>query len=247
MSISAVVLTKNEEKNIQKCLESLRFCDEVIVVDDFSKDTTEKIALKIGAKVYKRKLDNDFSKQRNFGLSKAKGKWVLFVDADEWVSEKLAIEILKSVNDSAHKGFYLRRRDFFMGKEIKFGEQGKVKLLRLAQKNFGKWERCVHEVWKIEGSVGELKNPLLHNPHQNFKEFIDDINWMSALHAKANLSEGKKSNLAKIIFYPLGKFLYNFFLRQGFLDGSCGFLLAIFMSFHSFLAWSKLWFLQKTK
>ena len=256
MNLSAVILTRNEEKNIKDCIKSLAFCDEVIVVDDNSQDNTVEIVEVLGAKVYKRALSNDFSAQRNFGLRKATGMWVLFIDADERVTPALRSEIIQLINDPtlSYSGFTFRRHDFIWGKELKHGDMAygllkkflwNVKLLRLAKKSSGKWKRKVHETWDVSGPTRELNSPLLHYPHQTISEFIKDINNFSTLHAKANMEEGKRSSLAKIIIWPTGKFVYNFFLRLGFLDGLHGFIVAMVMSFNSFLAWSKLWLVQR--
>lgn len=245
--ISAVVLTKNEEKNIRECLESLKWCDEVVVIDDCSEDKTVEIAESFGAKIYKRELNNNFGAQRNFGLGKAKEDWVLFVDADERVSDSLREEVTKLLNYKVTKysGFYLKRRDFMWGKELKYGETGDVRLLRLAKRNVcpptGGWRRAVHEVWDVKGPLSTLKNPLRHYPHQTLREFIADIDWMSTLHAEENKKDGKRSNLFKIIFFPKLKFFNSWVLKLGFLDGVQGLLVAFLMSFHSYLAWSKLW------
>ena len=259
--ISAVVLTKNEEKNIAKCLATLRFCNEVIVVDEYSTDKTVEIARRYGARVFQRHLKEDFAAQRNFGLNKAKGParnashsdaggdWVLFVDSDERVTEALASEIknetVKSKNEV--EGFYIKRRDFVWGRELKHGEPGSVKLLRLAKKNAGLWKRAVHEVWDVQGKTQTLENPLTHFPHQTLREFMQDVDRYSNLHAKALQEEGVKSNLAKIIIWPVGKFKYNLIFKLGILDGTQGFVVAAMMSLHSFLAWSKLWLLQNKK
>jgi len=248
MTLSVVILTKNEEGNIKDCLESVKFADEVLVINDNSTDKTTRVARKLGAKVYKRALNNDFSAQRNFGLAKAKGKWALFLDADERVSKDLAREIVQVINDPtlSYVGLYLKRQDFLWGKRLSHGEIGAVKLLRLARRASGKWRRRVHEVWDVAGKTYTLKNPLLHYPHPSLNEFLADINRMSSLHAQANHEEGKGSSLAKIIIWPSGKFMYNFVIKVGFLDGLPGLVVSLVMSFSSFLAWGKLWLLQKT-
>ena len=247
MKLSAVILTKNEENNIRNCLESLNFCDEILVIDDNSTDKTAEIARKLGVKVFSHPLNNDFAQQRNYGLKKATNDWVLFIDADEEVPEALASEInnLKFTINNGYLGFYIRRKDFWQGKEINYGETGSIKLLRLAKKDAGEWVRPVHEIWNIKTRFGTLQNPILHYPHPSLKEFITEINQYSTLHAKANYKEGKKSSLLKIIFWPKGKFIYNWIFRLGFLDGTAGFMIALMMSFHSFLAWGKLWILQR--
>lgn len=248
--ISAVVLTKNEEKNIKDCLESLKWCGEIVVIDDYSEDKTAKIAKSLGAAVYKRKLDDNFADQRNFGLKRAKGEWVIFVDADERVTSSLREEVIKllSYKVTKYSGFCLKRRDFMWGRELKHGETGNVKLLRLAKRDAGQWRRAVHETWEVkDNKIGELKNPLLHYSHQTLREFVADVDWMSTLHAQENKKEGKRSNLPKIILFPKLKFFDNWILKLGFLDGTAGFVVAMTMSLHSFLAWSKLWLAQKVK
>lgn len=241
--ISAVVLTKNEEKNVKEFLKRLKWCGEIIVVDDYSEDKTVELAKKHGARVYKSRLNDSFAQQRNFGLEKARGEWVLFIDADERVSEELAAEIKQKTGDRRQKakGFYVKRRDIMWGRQLKHGETGNTELLRLARKGAGKWRRRVHEVWEVSGPVETLKNPLYHYPHQTLREFIADVDWMSTLHARALKEEGKTSNVFKILFYPPAKFFHGFFLKIGFMDGTAGFVSTAVMSFHSFLGWAKLW------
>jgi len=202
MMLSVVILTKNEEDNIKDCLERVKFADETIVIDDNSDDKTTQIAKKLGAKVYKRDLADDFAKQRNFGLKKAEGKWVLFVDADERVPPQLAREIIQLVNDplGQYSGFYLKRTDYIWGKKLTHGEVGSLSLLRLARRLGGKWRRPVHEVWEVIGRKRSLKNPILHFPHPNLTEFITSVNWHSSLHARANLEEGKKPTFVKRLY-----------------------------------------------
>lgn len=247
MNLSAVILTRNEECNLKECIKCLDFCDEIIIIDDNSFDETTNLAKKLGAKVHKRKLGDNFAAQRNFGLSKARGKWVLFLDADERIAEDLRNEIVQITNDPlvGYLGLYFKREDYLWGKKLKHGETANVKLLRLARRKAGKWRRRVHETWEIEGQTRDFKNPLSHHPHPTLSDFIDSVNAMSDLHAKANLEEGKKSSLIKIIIWPLGKFVLNYIFKMGFLDGIQGFMVALVMSFHSYLSWSKLWFLQR--
>lgn len=247
MKLSAIILTKNEEKNIKDSLVSLRFCDEIIVIDDYSSDKTTEIAKSLGAKIYKRELNADFSKQRNFGLAKASGDWVLFLDPDERISKDLSEEILDKSKNKNINGYFFKRYDYLWGKNIKHGEIGTLRILRLAERSAGRWVRSVHEFWQINGKISTLKNPILHYPHQSLSEFISRINFFSDLHAKANFKERKRSNLVRIIFWPIAKFIYGFFFKFGFMDGEVGFVVAIVMSMHSFLAWSKLWVYQNQK
>lgn len=248
--ISAIILTKNEERNIEKCLKSIYWCDEIIIVDDNSTDKTIEIAKKYNATVYSRSLDNNFSAQRNFGLSKANNDWILFVDSDEIVSDALAYEIsnaigIKSQNPKNFNGFYIKRTDFIWGKKLEYGETGGINLLRLARKNAGLWEGTAHERWIINTSTGKLINPLLHFPHKTLSEFLREINFYTDLKAKELLNKNIKVSFWSIIAYPSGKFFVNYFLRRGFMDGMPGLVFAITMSFHSFLVRGKLWTRQQ--
>ncbi|MBI3619708.1 glycosyltransferase family 2 protein [Candidatus Roizmanbacteria bacterium] len=148
--LTAVVLSKNEAKNLAGCLKSIDFCGEVIVVDDFSEDNTVEVAKKHNATVVQRRLAADFAAQRNYGMAKASGDWLLFIDADERVSPDLKKEILRvtAAPSSPANGYFLRRRDYWLGRELKYGETGSARSLgftRLIKKGKGKWAGRVHE------------------------------------------------------------------------------------------------------
>lgn len=195
------------------------------------------------------KKDNitDFAAVRNEELSKAKTEWILFVDADESITPDLKEEILKAISNQEYDAYYLKRLDTFMGRELRHGETGNAKFIRLAKRSFGKWERPVHEVWQGKGKVGTLTNPILHKPHTSISSFLDKINLYSKLEAKYRFENGIKSSLFKIAIYPLAKFKYNYIFRLGFLDGMPGTIMAIMMSFHSYLTWTKLYLLWHKK
>lgn len=246
--ISAVILTKDEEKNILDCLDSIAWCDQIIIINDNSKDKTLEIVKNFkhpNLQIFTHSLENDFSIQRNYGLEKAKGEWALFIDADERVSEKLKKEIIDLIADDDRSeqlnGYYLKRKDYMWGRELKHGETGNIKLLRLGKKNAGIWEGKVHEEWKVKGNVDELSNPLIHYPHQSVSEFLKDINFYTDLRAQELYSRGERANFLSILIYPKVKFIQNYFLKLGILDGMEGLIFAITMSFHSFLVRGKLW------
>ncbi len=239
--ISAVIISKNEEHNIANCIKSLKFCDEIIVVDDYSSDETVKIAKKLGARVYRHYLNNNFSRQRNFALGKAKFEWILFLDSDEIISNELAEEISLGVNNNIINGYNLRRIDNMYGRLIKHGEPARVKLLRLARKGSGVWVRRVHEYWDVQGKTITLKNPIIHFPHQTLREYLNEVSVYSKVHSEENIKENKKNSIFHVVVYPFFKFIDGYLVKQGFLDGSLGFIIAVFMSFHSYLSWSNIW------
>jgi glycosyltransferase involved in cell wall biosynthesis len=189
----------------------------------------------------------DFAAARNEELAKAKTGWVLFVDSDEKITPELKDEVLKAIESSDYDAYYIPRLDTFMGRELRHGETGNAKFIRLARKDYGKWERPVHEMWVGSGKVGTLTSPLLHESHKTISSFLDKINLYSTIDAEYRYKQGIKSSLWKIWLYPFAKFKYNYFFRLGLLDGTPGAIMAIMMSFHSYLTWTKLYLLWQKK
>lgn len=255
--ISTVVLTHNSEKTLGNTLGSLSFSDEIIVVDDDSTDKTLQIARTYKAVVFKRSLNDDFAAQRNYGLEKAKGPastsrqrggdWVLFIDADEVVPPELAreIETVTLASKNRISGYFISRQDYFGGRGLKHGETSHVLLLRLAKKHAGVWIEPVHEIWQVRGETGILKNTIHHLPHSDVAQFLSKINRYSSIRAKFLYAQGKRSSLWEITLYPTAKFFVNYVVKLGFLDGMQGLIMAIMMSFHSFLVRAKLWTLER--
>ena len=246
VNASVVILTKNEDKNIGKCLDYLRNFKEIIVMDDFSSDNTVKIAKEHGAIVYSNKLTS-FSKQRNFGMSKSSFDWVLFIDADEYIDDKFEAEINKVTIENIYDGFYVRRIDTFLGKKMNFGDLKDVWILRLAKKDKGIWIGAVHEVWKVDGNISRLTNNIIHIPHRTISEFISKLNYYSEIRAKELYEKHIKVTYIQIVFYPLFKFIYLYFIKFGFLDGLHGFVHAILMSFYSYATRSRLYLLNNSE
>ncbi len=252
MSISALLVVKNEENHLKRCLVSLKWIDEIIVIDDFSEDNTVKIALSRGARVFRRKLNRDFASQRNFALQKCRGDWALFVDADEVIPSPLAKEIVRRTEKNNNTGFLIPRREYFMGRAMKCVDKpiydwslGPIKLLRLAKKEAGKWVGRVHEEWQVKGKIGELKNAIIHNSFPDVDTALKKINLYSSIQAKDLHDRKAAVSILQIVFYPIGKFIKNFFWGQGFRDGIYGFIYCSLMSWHSFLTRSKLWILNR--
>lgn len=253
IKISAIILTRNEEKNIEGCINSLLWCDEIIIIDDYSEDETVKRIRNKKIIVFERKLNGNFSEQRNFGLEKAKSGWVLFVDADERISDALSSEIKSKLHPypigtkSEIQGYYIKRKDYFLGQFLHHGETGNIRLLRLAKKDSGTWSGSVHETWNIRGGTETFCNPIIHYPHHSISSFLTRINYYTDILAHTWQREGRRIHFWSIVLYPKGKFIQNYIFRLGFLDGVPGLIMAIMMSFHSFAARGKLWLLQNEK
>lgn len=241
--ITAVVLAHNDEKIIEDAIQSVSWCDEILVLDDYSSDKTVEVVKKVRCRVIERHLNDDFAAHRNFALAQAKGEWVLFIDSDERISADLQKEISEVIKQNKHVGYYVRRIDYLFGRAMLHGETGNMRLLRLAKKDVGLWTRPVHEVWNVDGSVGFLSAPLLHYPHPNVAQFLDKVSRYSTLNAAYLYSQRVKPSLWKIIVYPKAKFFVNYVWSLGFLDGTAGAIVALMMSFHSFLTRAKLYLL----
>lgn len=243
--ISAIVLSHNSQASIKHCLAGLNFCSEIIVIDDHSSDKTVVMAQKAGAKVRSRQLNGDFAAQRNFGLTKAAGDWVLFIDSDEIIDRDLRFEIVKKIGNCSDniQGFYLKRKDRFLGKWLSHGETGQIKLLRLGKKNAGKWQGKVHETWLIRGKKASLKAPLLHQRQLTVAQFMTRLQNYAQVRAKELYGGGVKENWLMMWIKPISKFIENYVLRLGFLDGAPGLAMAYLMSWHSLLVrlWLKLY------
>jgi len=188
--------------------------------------------MEIATIIIKREHIDDFAKERNRALSAVeRGKWVLFLDSDETLSSELKVEIENLNSNNQINGYYIPRKGIV-----------EERLLRLAKKGAGDWERCVHEVWKIKGKVGYLENPIIHNEDVRISEIVKKADFYSTLHAKANKLEKKKSNLFKIIFLPFFKFFQTLFIKKAYKRGTKGFVFSLFQGFQSFLSWTKLYF-----
>jgi glycosyltransferase involved in cell wall biosynthesis len=189
---------------------------------------------------------NDFAAARNQKLADVKTPWVLYLDSDEMIPPELEQEINKALTGE-YDGYLIPRRDIFLGQELRYGETGHTKLIRLARRGTGNWIRPVHEVWQVKGKIGELRHAIIHTPHQSIASFLRKIDRYSTLDAEYRYSEGVRSSIVRIMLYPAGKFLRNYIVLQGFRDGAPGLIMGLMMSFHSYLTWAKLYLLWRKK
>jgi glycosyltransferase involved in cell wall biosynthesis len=251
MSITAVILAKNEELNIEHAIRSVTFCDEILVIDDESSDRTGEIASSFNTTVITRPLKGDFAAARALGESRAASDWILHLDADEIVPPELAPEIQKvATRRSDIAAYYIKRHDFFWGREMRWGETRTARtqgFLRLMQKGSGHWEGAVHETFVTTGQTDTLQGHINHVPHPTVASFLRSINLYSDLRAKQLFTKGKRFNGVELIALPSLKFFYTYILKFGFLDGAPGFIYSFAMSFHSFLVRAKLYHFREEK
>lgn len=245
--LSVAIITKNEEANLARTLESVRWADEVVIVDCGSTDATEAIARSFGAKFFAEEWKG-FGAQKNSAIAKCSGEWILALDADEEVSLELADEIVRLLGGvAAYEAYFLPRRNFFLGRWIRHGGYFPDRKLRLFRRGNAKFEeRVVHETIRFGGSTGRLQGYLLHHAYPTLDSYIEHMNRYSSLGATQAVARGKTSRNPLAFFWnvflvPAATFKYNYFLRLGFLDGREGFLLHLYHSAYVSWKYAKAW------
>jgi glycosyltransferase involved in cell wall biosynthesis len=245
-SISVIVITHNEEGNIRECLESVQWADEIVVVDSHSTDKTVAIARTFTRKIFQHSWDG-FGKTKNFALSKAKGEWILSLDADERVTPELAHEIQQVVkdNNSAYSAFSIPRKAFFLGRWIKHCGWYPGRVVRLFRRTAGHFsETQVHESLRVSGTIGQLRNDILHFTDPNLHHYFEKYNRYTSLAAKDMAARGEQFRLGWLLVRPVWTFLRMYVFRAGFLDGMEGFILCRLSASYVFTKYAKLWELQ---
>jgi len=244
-SLSAVVLSRNCEKKIGKCLASLKnFADEVIVVDGESTDNTKEIVLQAGAKFYSHKFLGSFAAERNFGTDNASSEWVLQLDSDEIVSEDFKKKCDEILPKTEYAAFKFLRKNAFLGHVFKYGGWYHWSQ-HLFKKGYAHYEGRVHEKMIVDGKVGELAADILHFPFDSITEFLDRQNRYTDLQAKDILDEEKELDIKKIKYNltwkPLKLFKKMYFNKKGYKEGLPGLVFSILFSWVHFVKWAKVW------
>jgi len=241
MQLSAVVITKNEERNIARCLESLKIADEIIVVDNHSTDRTVEIAGKFGARVFANAWQG-FGKAKQEGVSHASGKWILSLDADEELTPRLAGEIKDVIGkDDDFTGYRLKRKTMFLGRWIYHCGWYPDYVLRLFQKAKGNFnDAIVHENVILDGRVGKLEGELLHYSYVNLEQYLEKSNRYTTLGAKEAFRQKKKATLFDIIIRPMVAFIKYYISKRGFRDGLEGFILSVLSAIAVMVKYAKL-------
>ncbi len=248
VKLSVVIITLNEEANIGQTLESVRplvadGAGEIIVVDSGSTDRTRQIAESMGAKVSVEPWKG-YAAQKNSAIEKASGEWVLSLDADESVEPQLAEEIRATLRAGTDlHGFWIPRRNHFLGRWIRHGGFWPDPKLRLFRRGSGRFEeRAVHETLHVNGATARLRNALIHRSYSTITDYIDHMNRYSSLGAEVAVTEGHRGfNLWNIVVRPWATFVYNYFFRLGFLDGREGLLLHLYHAAYVSWKYAKAW------
>jgi glycosyltransferase involved in cell wall biosynthesis len=241
MRLSATIITCDEEHNIAACIESVRFCDETLVVDSGSKDRTVEIARSLGARVIEKDWPGHIE-QKNFALAEARGEWVLSIDADERVTPALREEIERALAspEPGVDGYSMPRLTFYMGRWIRHSGWYPDRKLRLVRRGRARWGGVnPHDHLRCEGAVRALRGDLLHYSYRDIADHLRTIDFFTTIAAREKQKRGQAA-LPNLVFGPPLKFLKAYFLKLGFLDGLPGFVIAVLGSYYVFLKYAKL-------
>lgn len=226
-SISIILITKNSAKTIEKCLESIRFADEIIVLDSGSTDQTVSICRKYTNHVFQTDWPG-FGIQKNRALEKASKEWVFSIDSDEWIDTALREEIFETIKNPTATVFQLPRLNQYCGQWIRHGDVGKDKVTRLFKRGAANFSNdIVHEKIITSEKIKKLKSALCHNTYDSIDALLHRMNLYSSLSAQMRFDRGKKTNLFKAIISALWSFTRAYFFRAGFLDGKMGFIVCV--------------------
>lgn len=245
IKLTATIITLNEEKDLPRCLESVKnLTDEIVVVDSGSTDETVGIAKDYGAKVYARKFDG-MASQKNYAASKSLGKWILSIDADEVIPPELSKEIKSQItnHESPFTAYSMPRKNIIFGKLIKYTRWQPEfdRFIWLYKKDKGKFVGGVHASVNIEGQVGRLKHAKVHYQYKTVRDFVDMMDRYSESEATEKTEDGIKFSYVQLILQPIYNFLVRYFYRLGILDGWRGFILSYLMAIYHFQLWVKVW------
>lgn len=244
--ISAVVLTKNNEDKIEKCLKNLDFVDEIIIVDDSDDQTATIAGENTKVKVFNRKFDN-YSAQRNFGIEKAAFDWILMIDSDEEVESGFAPLVKKAVERENVAAFKFPRKNIVFGKWIEHAGWYPDYQTRLFKKGKASYQRLVHEKLEVIGETKELDVHIIHYNYESVTQFIDKLQKYTTLEAEELFISGYKFYWPDLILKSNAEFLRRLFAEEGYKDGLHGLVLSILQAFYTFTTYLKVWEKEKFK
>jgi len=243
-SLACVVITKNEEANIRDCLESIRWADELIVVDAESRDRTVELARTSGAKVWVRPWPG-FGLQKNFGMAQASSDWILILDADERVTEELRGEVRTCIDGwrpGAPVAYRIPRRNFFYGTWVRGGGVYPDYQVRLFRRGLARYnDVAVHENLVVDGEIGTLVGHFDHSTERHIQDHFKKFGLYTTLAAQEKAKTVRTVHWIDLIVRPLVVWAKTYLLKQGFRDGVNGLIVCVFASMYTFVKYAKLW------
>ena len=245
--VSVYVLTYNNRRTIEPCLQSLGWAQELVVVDSFSTDGTYEICQQYTDKIYQRKWSGHRD-QYQYAAHQTTRDWMMFVDADEEIPPELAEEIRKVLKERTDDvdGFIAYRRTYYLGRWIRFGGWYPDFEIRLYRRDKGRWEGGLHAKIVVDGRVDSLKNEYLHDTYRNISDQILTIDKYSQIAAEDMIKRGEKFCLLKLLFHPPFRFIKEYLFKSGFRDGLPGLIIIVSTMFYVFIKYAKLWELTRS-
>ena len=242
--LTVVIPTLNEADQIAECLSRVAWADEIIVADAGSTDGTVSLARRLGARVLEH-TGPTIAAQRNAAIATARNQWVLAVDADERVTEQLQEEIARVLRSPAHPAYRIRRRNFYLGKELSRGHWGKDWVTRLFTRERRYIERRVHEGLEEVPDPGLMQGYLDHVPYRDLSHQLDKMNRYARWGAEDLYQAGRRARVWDLIGHPLGRFLRSYFLHGSCWDGRFGVVASVLGAYTAFLKYAHLWALER--
>jgi len=244
IKLSVVIITYNEEKNLERCLLSVKeIADEIVVLDSFSTDKTQLIAEKLGAKFFQHKFDGHIQ-QKNRSISYASNPYVLSLDADEALNETLSKSIIEVKKDFKKDGYYMNRLTNYCGHWVRHCGWYPDKKLRLWDSRKGSWTGInphdKYELFEGDGKTGHLKGDILHYSYYSVEDHYKQVEYFTNIASKAFVEKGKKAPAFKLFVNPLAKFIDHFILHLGFLDGKAGYRISKISAYATYLKYKKI-------
>ena len=245
--LTVIILAKNEEQNIVDCINSAKFADDILVIDDFSKDRTVTLAQELGARVIQHGLDGSWEQQKNFAIKESQGEWIFFLDADERISEELAKSMQDAINNPEKGSYLVQRENKFHHNEATHGVLRPDWVLRLCPRDGAMVLGNVHEKLTSPYDESNLKGILYHYTYDNWDQYFRKFNQYTSLLAIQYQERNKKVSFVKdIIFRPLWAFIKMYILHGGFKDGKMGYILSVNHYFYTMTKYVKLYYLYKS-
>ena len=246
--LTVIILTKNEERNIEAAIESAAFADEILLIDSGSTDRTQELAEKMGARFIKHPMDEDgFAGQRNFALTQTDADWVFYLDADERIIPEAVDNIKKILSTGESVAYRVERKNVVMGKLMRYGGHRPDYVARFYPRLLVRWQGKVHEGIETELPVRELKNCLYHYTYTTWQQYFTKTNYYTSLSAHSMFERKKKVSNASALSHAFFAFVKSYILKQGFRDGYLGLIMSILAGNASLMKYLKLQNLYRLK